>query len=75
MNNKLKQMLEMLPTFMILGIAIAMIIGLFIMLSYVLIWGLLIGAIIWLVVMIKHYFFPHASQDKAGRIIEHDDEN
>jgi len=77
MNNKFKQMLEQLPTFIVLGIAIAIIIGLFIMLSYVLVWGLLLGAIIWLVVMIKNYFFPPTSQDKhTGRIIEHDeDEN
>lgn len=75
MNNKFKQMLELLPTFIILGIAIAMVIGLFIMLSYVLVWGLLLGAIIWLVVMIKNYFFPQSSQDKkAGRVIEHDDD-
>lgn len=77
MNNKFKQMLEQLPTFIILGIAVAMIIGLFIMLSYVLVWGLLLGAIIWLVVMIKNYLFPTPSQDKhEGRVIEHeDDEN
>lgn len=75
MNNKFKQMLEQLPTFIILGIAVAMIIGLFIMLSYVLVWGLLLGAIIWLVVMIKNYFFPAPLQGKhEGRVIEHDDD-
>lgn len=74
MNNKFKQMLEQLPTFIILGIAIALIIGLFIMLSYVIVWGLLLGAIIWLVVVIKNYLSPFLSSKKnEGRIIEHDD--
>ena len=73
MNEKMKQMLEQLPTFIILGIAIALIIGLFIMLSYVIVWGLLLGGIIWLIVMIKNYFFPPSTKTD-GRIIEHDDE-
>jgi membrane protein YdbS with pleckstrin-like domain len=75
MNNKLKQMLEQLPAFIILGIAIAVVVGLFIMLSYVLVWGLILGAIIWLGVVIKNYIFPSSVSDKnAGRVIEHDDD-
>lgn len=76
MSNKFKQMLEQLPTFIVLGIAIALIIGVFIMLSYVVVWGLLLGGIIWLVVVIKNYLSPVISSSKHedGRIIEHDDD-
>jgi hypothetical protein len=76
MSNKFKQMLEQLPTFIILGIAIALIVGVFVMLSYVVVWGLLLGGIIWLVVVIKNYLFPVISSNKheKGRIIEHDDD-
>jgi len=74
MNEKFKQMLEQLPTFIILGIAIALLIGLFVMLSYVVVWGLLLGGVIWIIFLIKNYFLPSASSDKHdGRIIEHDD--
>jgi hypothetical protein len=60
--------------FIILGVAISLIIGLFIMLSYVLVWGVVLGAIIWLAVMIKNYLFPsQASEARKGRIIEHKD--
>lgn len=75
MNNKLKQMVDLLPTFIILGIAIALLVGLFIMLSYVIVWGLLLGGIIWVGFVIKNYFFPSSStKNTGGRVIEHDDE-
>ena len=74
MNNKLKQMLELLPTFIIMGIAIALIIGLFIMLSYVVVWGLILGGLLWVGVVIKNYLCPSQSVSKnKGRIIEHND--
>ncbi len=73
MNNKLSKIIEQLIPFIILGVAIALVIGLFIMLSYALIWGLCLGAFIWGVVMIKNYFFPTPSLKKEGRVIEHDD--
>ncbi len=73
MNNKLKPMLDLLPTFITIGIAIALIIGLFIMLSYVVVWGLLLGSILWIGVVIRNYFFPSKSPiQQEGRIIEHD---
>ena len=56
MDNKLQKFFEQLIPFIILGIAIALVVGLFIMLSYVLVWGLIIGGVIWLVAMIKNYF-------------------
>ena len=76
MNNKLKQMLTLLPTFIIMGIAIALIIGLFIMLSYVIIWGLILGGILWIGAVIKSYFFASRSNSKhSGITIEHDDKD
>ena len=74
MNKTLQQIFEHLIPFIILGVAISLIIGLFIMLSYVLVWGVVLGAIIWLAVMIKNYLFPsQASEQRKGRIIEHKD--
>jgi hypothetical protein len=73
MDNKLQKLFEQLIPFIILGISIALVVGLFIMLSYVLVWGFIIGGVIWLTVMIKNYFFKTKSSDK-GRVIEHDEE-
>ena len=76
MNNKLKQMIELLPTFIVIGIALALITGLFIMLSYVLVWGLILGGILWIGMLIKNYLFPSAAMTKnEGRIIEHQDKD
>ena len=74
MNNKLKAIFEQLTPFLLIGIAIALIIGLFIMLSYVLLWGFVLGAIIWAGFSIKNYLFPsHPTEKNEGRIIDHDD--
>jgi len=73
MDNKLQKLFEQLIPFIILGISIALVVGLFIMLSYVLVWGFIIGGVIWLTVMIKNYFFKTKPSDK-GRVIEHDEE-
>lgn len=75
MNKKLQQMMESLVPFVILGIGIALAIGLLIMFSYVLVWGVLIGGVIWIIYFIKSYFFNHSKpQEGKGRIIEHDDD-
>ena len=74
MNNKIKQVFEQLLPFIVLGMSIALVIGLFIMLSYVLVWGVILGAGLWIAVMIKNYLFPsYAPKKSEGRIIEHDD--
>lgn len=74
MNNSLKQALEGLVPFVLLGIAVSLVIGLFIMFSYVLIWGLFIGGVLWLTSLIKNYFFPAKTDNsELGRIIEHKD--
>ena len=75
MNKTFKSLLEQLFPFLILGTAIALIVGIFIMFSYVLIWGIIIGAVLWLIYVIKNALFPNevSTNDKKGRIIEHDD--
>ncbi|GGI88819.1 hypothetical protein [Legionella impletisoli] len=76
MDKKFQNILEQLIPFIILGIGIALAIGLLIMFSYVLVWGIVIGGVIWLVYFVKSYFFPDkAASKKNGRIIEHDDKD
>jgi hypothetical protein len=74
MNDKLQQILESLIPFIVLGIAIALFIGLLFMFSYVVVWGLLIGGALWLITVVKEYVSPseHSKKEK-GRVIEHDD--
>jgi hypothetical protein len=76
MNEKLQQFLENLIPFLMLGIAIAIVIWLFIMFSYVLIWGVLIGGVLWVISLFKKLFFPNGTKtsiERKGRIIEHND--
>ncbi len=74
MNDKVKLLLETLIPFIILGVSIALLLGLLIMFSYVLMWGLLIGGGLWLISVAKQYLFPSQLEKKEqGRIIEHDD--
>jgi len=74
MNNKLQQLLETIVPFLVLGVAIALFVGLLFMFSYVLVWGLLIGGILWLIAFVKQYLFPSEVPTKTqGRVIEHDD--
>lgn len=76
MNDNIKRLFENLIPFILLGVAIALVIGLFIMLSYVLVWGLIIGGIMWLGSFIYGYLFPDKTKlppSSEGRIIEHDD--
>ena len=80
MNDKLQRFLENLLPFLVSGIGIALVIGIFIMFSYVLIWGILIGVILWLVSLVKGLLFTSASSHKKptkakGRIIEHNEKD
>lgn len=81
MNHKLQQIFKQLAPFLILGISIAISLGLFILFFYVILWGILIGGCLWLIVFIKNTLFsngtspinqPHQKSTK-GRVIEHDD--
>jgi hypothetical protein len=72
--NKIQELIEQLVPFILLGITIAAIIALFIMVSYVLIWGLVLGGILWIGVVVKSFLFPTQSPiKKEGRIIEYKD--
>ena len=74
MKNKVQKALEQLFPYIMLGVSITLVIGLFMMLSYVFIWGALLGGVIWLAVTIKNYLFPSlSSKENEGRIIDHDD--
>lgn len=80
MNNfSIKKIFENIAPFLVAGIAIVLFFYLFLIFSYLLIWGLVIGGVLWMAVMIKQYLFPPAStkieivRKEEGRIIEHDD--
>lgn len=79
MNKKIQSLFENLIPFLMLGVAISLIIGLFIMFSYVLVWGLLIGGILWVVSLVKTFFFPSNTDNTPiktkGRVIEHNDKD
>lgn len=77
MNDKFERLLQQIIPFLIAGIAIALVIGLFIMFSYVLVWGLIIGGVLWLVYFIKNLLFPGPKDETStkGRIIEHNDKD
>ncbi|CDZ75863.1 hypothetical protein BN59_00122 [Legionella massiliensis] len=80
MNIKLKHLLENIVPFLILGIGIALLIGFFIMFSYILFWGLIIGLVLWGLTFVKNLFLsgmhPKKPPEKTkGRIIEHSDKD
>lgn len=76
MPRSLKHLFQQMPRFILLGIAIAFVIGIFILFSYVFVWGLMIGGILWGIHTISQYartFTQNKKQKPAkGRIIEHD---
>ncbi|HRD68822.1 MAG: hypothetical protein Q8M40_04195 [Legionella sp.] len=70
----IKKILESLIPFLVVGVAIALCIGLLFMFFSVAVWGLLIGGVLWLGALAKQYLFPgtQAVEKKSnGRIIEH----
>jgi 5-bromo-4-chloroindolyl phosphate hydrolysis protein len=81
MNDKspLVKIFENVVPFIVAGFAIALLIGLLFMFSYVLVWGIIIGAVLWVAATMKQYLFPKPATKKEvfkqseGRIIEHDD--
>ncbi len=72
MSDRLQSILERLIPFLIIGIALALLLGLFILLSYVFVWGLLLGGLLWAANEIKTYF-SSSRKPKQGRVIEHDE--
>lgn len=74
MGGKFQKIVQSLLPFIVLGIAVALLLGIITMFFYVLAWGVLIGALLWLVSLIKDFFFPAKKPDESqGRIIEHND--
>jgi hypothetical protein len=76
MPQLLKHLFQQLPPFILLGISIALGIGIFMLFSYMLLWGLLIGAVLWGINLVVQYFRsvsePPASKPSKGRVIDHD---
>ena len=70
-----QRLTEQLLPYFVLGIAIALLIGVCIILSYLLLWGVLIGALLWTVAWLKQHFSKKTklSHHKTGRIIEYHD--
>ncbi|MDF1646439.1 MAG: hypothetical protein P1U61_05625 [Legionellaceae bacterium] len=77
MPQLLKHFFQQLPPFILLGIVIAFAAGIFMLFSYVLIWGLAIGAVLWGVNLIYQYFSHSSSSNtpikpSKGQVIDHD---
>jgi hypothetical protein len=78
MPQLLKQFFRQLPPFIFIGVMIALVAAIFILFSYVFLWGLVIGGILWGIHALKQYFQPQAtskptqSAQSKGRIIDHD---
>ena len=75
--KKLELFIQQLLPFILLGIGIALVIGMVVVFSYLLLWGIFFGAIIWIGYIVKNILFPPSSPPtkQKGRIIEHDDKN
>lgn len=74
MRNPTPKLMEQIIPFIILGIILAVGVWLFIVLSYVVLWGLLFGGLLWVGYFLKNYFFPNKhTTSQSGRVIEHDD--
>jgi 5-bromo-4-chloroindolyl phosphate hydrolysis protein len=74
MNDKLQTAFQNLIPFILIGVVIALFIGLLFMFFYIAVWGLIIGGVLWIAALVKQYLFPSKSVDKEqGRVIEHDD--
>jgi|GEM_PF-1410686 len=81
MKQQFKDLFNQLPPFVLLGISIVLGIGIFLIFSYVLVWGLVIGGLLWglsfLFQYIRDLSAPPSKKKpkkntKKGRIIEHD---
>ncbi|MCC5791750.1 MAG: hypothetical protein JJT82_03965 [Legionellaceae bacterium] len=74
MNDKLRQFLESVLPFVVIGIAIAFIIALFSFFSYILLWGIVIGGVLGAIAWLINLFSAKKStKSRSGRTIEHDD--
>ena len=68
-----KKILDSFVPFIIIGVGIAIAVGLLFMFFSIAIWGVVIGGILWLATVIKQYFFPAKPvKNDSGRVIDHD---
>ena len=79
MTGLFKQLIQQLPSFIMIGIAIIFGVVVFLFFSYLLLWGLFIGVILWSIFAgiqyINNLNKPAAStQKKRNRVIEHDEQ-
>ena len=68
------QFLQSIGPCLLLGVAIACTIGIFILFSYMLLWGMLIGLILWVSTLIRRHLFSKntPSKNQPGRVIDHE---
>ena len=73
-----KNPLEAFMPYLIIGFAIALMVGLFFIIANVMIWGLLIAAVLWLGMAIRQFvlsklgYLAKSKSKHKGIIIEHD---
>lgn len=70
--NELKRLFQPFFPFILIGMSIALVISLFVLFSYILLWGIVIGATLWGISILKKVFFPKPIKPSKGRVIEHD---
>ena len=70
----IRQALQGIGPCLLLGVAIACTICLFILFSYILLWGILIGIMLWLIALVRRSFFSKKAPFKhqPGRVIDHE---
>lgn len=57
MSDKVQKIFENLVPFIVVGVGIALVIGLLCMFFYIAVWGMIIGGVLWLAALAKHYLF------------------
>jgi hypothetical protein len=72
MASRFKNTSQPLPAFILLGIAIALVVGLFIVFAYVLLWGIILGSLLWVCSLIKQKWFKPTPSRQKGRIIDYE---
>jgi Na+/H+ antiporter NhaC len=73
MPSLFQRFAQQLPAFLFLGMAIALMFGLFVVFIYLLFWGAILGVLLWAGMSLKQYFFPQKQTSKQkNRIIDHD---
>jgi len=78
MKTSFEKKIQSLAPYLVLGIAIALCVGLFILFSYLILWGLVLGGVIWLIDFFRRFFFspkPKKKPETQGRVIEHDEQH